>query len=37
LAARLKEVTAHEMRAKNLYEMAVLDPLTRLYNRRFVE
>jgi diguanylate cyclase (GGDEF)-like protein len=37
LAAQLKTVTAHQMRANNLYELAVLDPLTGLYNRRFVE
>jgi GGDEF domain-containing protein len=37
LAAQPKTVTAHQMRANNLYELAVLDPLTGLYNRRFVE
>ena len=37
LATQLKTVTAHQTRANTLYELAVLDPLTGLYNRRFVE
>jgi diguanylate cyclase (GGDEF)-like protein len=37
LATQLRRVTAQQERANNLYEMAVLDPLTGLYNRRFVE
>jgi diguanylate cyclase (GGDEF)-like protein len=37
LATQLKTVSAQQIRANNLYEMAVLDPLTGLYNRRFVE
>jgi diguanylate cyclase (GGDEF)-like protein len=37
LAAQLEAVTEQRVRADNLYELAVLDPLTGLYNRRFVE
>ena len=37
LAVQLETVTEQRVRANNLYELAVLDPLTGLYNRRFVE
>jgi diguanylate cyclase (GGDEF)-like protein len=37
LATQLQAVTEQKVRADTLYELAILDPLTGLYNRRFGE
>jgi diguanylate cyclase (GGDEF)-like protein len=35
LAGQIEIATEHKLRAETLYELAILDPLTGLYNRRF--
>jgi len=35
LAGQIEIATEHKLRAEMLYELAILDPLTGLYNRRF--
>ena len=37
LSSQIEVATEHRVRAEALYELAILDPLTGLYNRRFSE